>query len=80
VDVAALVAPRPLLIESGTEDDLFPAAVAAAEAAKLRTVYDSMGASDHLVHDVFAGVHEWHGTEAYPFLERWLSAAQADVG
>jgi len=72
LDVAALIAPRPLLVESGTEDDLFPAPVAVAEVAKLRAVYASMGAADHLVHDVFAGVHEWHGAEAYPFLERWL--------
>ncbi|HTT86693.1 MAG TPA: dienelactone hydrolase family protein [Acidimicrobiales bacterium] len=72
VDVAALIAPRPLLIETGTEDDLFPAPEAAAEAAKLRVVYESMGAADHLAHDVFAGVHEWHGVEAHPFLERWL--------
>ena len=74
LDVASLIAPRPLLIESGTGDDLFPATVAAAEAAKLRTVYESTAAdaTDRLVHDVFEGVHEWHGVEAYPFLERWL--------
>ena len=31
VDLGALVSPRPLLIESGTGDDLFPSTVAAAE-------------------------------------------------
>jgi len=72
VDLGALVAPRPLLIESGTHDDLFPATVAAAEVEKLRAVYASFGAADRLVHDVFEGVHEWHGVEAFPFLERWI--------
>ncbi len=73
VDLGALVAPRPLLIESGTHDDLFPATVAAAE------VRASSGPStpprappDRLVHDVFEGVHEWHGVEAFSFFERWL--------
>jgi len=73
VDLGALVAPRPLLIESGTGDDLFPAAVAAREVEKLRAVYGELGAPDHLEHDVFEGGHQWHGEEAYPFLERWLA-------
>jgi len=72
VDLGALVAPRPLLIESGTADDLFPAPVATAEAERLLAVYEALGAGDRLVHDVFEGGHEWHGVEAYPFLERWL--------
>jgi Dienelactone hydrolase family len=72
VDLGALVAPRALLVENGTGDDLFPAPVATAELAKLRPVYASLGASDALVHDVFEGGHEWHGVKAYPFLERWL--------
>jgi hypothetical protein len=25
------------------------------------------------VHDIFEGGHQWHGTEALPFLDRWLS-------
>jgi len=74
VDLGALVAPRPLLIESGTADDLFPATVAAAEVARLRGVYGALGAPERLQHDVFEGVHEWHGVEAYPFLERWIGA------
>ena len=69
VDLGALVSPRPLLIESGTHDDLFPATVAAAEVDRLRAVYASDGAEDRLVHDVFEGVHEWHGVEAFPFLD-----------
>jgi hypothetical protein len=73
VDLGALVAPRPLLIESGREDDLFPATVAVEEVAKLRTVYGALGAADdQLVHDVFDEGHQWHGEEAYPFLERCL--------
>jgi dienelactone hydrolase len=72
VDLGALIAPRPLLIESGTHDDLFPATVAAAEVERLRAVYASDGAPDRLVHDVFEGVHEWHGVEAFSFLERWI--------
>jgi hypothetical protein len=72
LDVAALVAPRPLLIESGGDDDLFPAQVATVEFTKLRSVYESLGVAERVEHDVFDGGHEWHGVVAYRFLERWL--------
>ena len=77
VDLGALVAPRPLLIESGTGDDLFPATVAAAEVDRLRPCTPHWARSDRLGHDVFEGVHEWHGVEAYPFLERWIGPGDA---
>ena len=73
VDLGALIAPRPLLIESGRQDDLFPAVTAEAEVSKLRKVYRGLGAVDeNLVHDIFEAGHQWHGVEAYPFLERCL--------
>jgi len=81
VDLGALVAPRPMLIESGTGDDLFPVAVAAAGYQELRAVYASLGAGgDRIAHDVFEGGHQWHGKAAYPFLEQWLGGtADQDV-
>jgi dienelactone hydrolase len=71
-DLGALVAPRPLLVESGTEDDLFPFATAAESVRRTRLVYEQLGAGDRLVHDIFEGGHQWHGTEALPFLDHWL--------
>ena len=71
-DLGALVAPRPLLVESGDKDDLFPVATATESVRRTRLVYAGHGASERLVHDVFAGGHEWHGVEAMPFLDRWL--------
>jgi dienelactone hydrolase len=73
VDVAALVAPRPMLVESGTEDVIFPVAAARATMGELDRVYAALDAPEGaLVHDVFAGGHRWHGEQAYSFLERWL--------
>ena len=73
VDVAALVAPRPLLVETGTGDALFPEAVARATVAQLRTLYAALGAPDDaLEHDVFEGDHRWHGEQVGEFLARWL--------
>jgi len=71
-DLGALIAPRPLLVESGTEDYLFPWATAAESVRRTRLVYEQSGAGDRLVHDIFEGDHQWHGVEAIPFLNRWL--------
>ena len=73
VDLGALVAPRPMLVESGRADDLFPADVAESQCALLRRVYDRLGAPEALVHDVFAGGHQWHGALVAEFLDRWLA-------
>jgi hypothetical protein len=72
VDLGALVAPRPLLVETGSEDLLFPMAAAERSVAQLRPVYELADAPDRLVHDAFTGDHQWHGELAYPFLDRWL--------
>jgi dienelactone hydrolase len=77
VDLAALVAPRPILVESGRADDLFPAEVAKSQCALLGRVYDRLGAPEALVHDVFDGGHQWHGTMAVEFLDRWLGPTAA---
>ncbi|HEY5250324.1 MAG TPA: alpha/beta fold hydrolase [Acidimicrobiales bacterium] len=73
VDLGALIAPRPMLVESGLHDDLFSHAVAADGCRRLGAVYRSLGADDdRIVHDVFDGGHQWHGVAALPFLDRWL--------
>jgi dienelactone hydrolase len=72
-DLAALVSPRPLLVETGTEDMLFPVASATESVRRTRLVYEQAGAGERLEHDVFAGEHQWHGVASVAFLNRWLS-------
>ena len=71
-DLGALVAPRPLLVENGRDDLLFPVAAAEESLRRIAPIYDQAAARDALVHDVFEGEHQWHGVLAYPFLDRWL--------
>lgn len=72
VDLGALIAPRALLIETGTGDNIFPVDAARDAMDQLRSVYATLGVADRVEHDVFEGGHRWHGVRAYPFLERWL--------
>jgi dienelactone hydrolase len=69
VDLGALVAPRALLVETGTEDDIFPLPAARESVATLARVYEHLGAPGRLVHDVNVGGHRWYGGQAYSFFE-----------
>jgi dienelactone hydrolase len=73
VDLAALIAPRALLVESGREDFLFPVETATESMTELAAVYAAMRAPMHsLEHHVFEGGHRWDGETALAFLDRWL--------
>ncbi len=73
VDVAALVAPRPMLVETGSADVLFPEVAARDTVAQIREVYALLGApADAVVHDIFDGEHGWHGEHVGAFLDQWL--------
>jgi dienelactone hydrolase len=71
VDLAGLIYPRPLLVETGTRDPLFPLDAALESVAQVRRLYD-VTTPDALVHSVFEGEHQWSGEQVYPFFDRWL--------
>lgn len=74
-DIAALIASRPLLIETGDQDPLNGAGGLAnvlAPLAILRRAYDLHGAGDRLAHHVFHGEHRWDGAVTPDWLDRFL--------
>ena len=71
-DLGALIAPRPLLIEAGTADPIFPLPGVHDAHDKLARVYAMLDARERLALDVFTGEHQWHGTVAVDWLRRWL--------
>lgn len=71
-DIGALIAPRPLLIEAGTEDPIFPLPGVHDAYDKLAQVYAMLAEPERLALDVFKGEHQWHGTVAVDWLRRWL--------
>lgn len=73
-DVASLVAPRPLLVESAVDDVLFPLQAARDCVAQLRDAYRALGAPDAIEHHVVAGDHHYDGRATVPFLTRRLGA------
>ena len=72
-DVAGLIAPRPLFVESGDRDAIFPVESSRESYGKVRRVYEAFGAGDAVAHEVFAGEHSFHGKAGIPFLKRMLA-------
>jgi dienelactone hydrolase len=71
-DIAGLIAPRPLLIESGSQDHIFPRAGVQRGVAALRRIYECFGVAGCLETDFFEGGHRWSGARAYGWLAQEL--------
>jgi dienelactone hydrolase len=76
-DVNLLIAPRPVLFESAENDGCFPVRYTKEGFARVRAGYKVFGAETAAAHDVFPGVHEWHGTLAFPFIDKALGGRAA---
>jgi dienelactone hydrolase len=73
-DIAGLIAPRPLFVESGEKDNIFPVTASIESVKQVRTIYDLFQASDRLEHEVFPDEHSFWGKRGIPFVARHLSA------
>jgi len=71
-DLISLIAPRPLMIESGTKDHIFPIEATREALGKIGQVYALLNARDRLDSDIFEGTHEISGKKAYDWFLRWL--------
>lgn len=56
-DVAALIAPRPLVLQNGKRDPIFPIHSAQKAFAHVKRAYELAGAPDLVIHDVHPGAH-----------------------
>lgn len=71
-DIAAMIAPRPLIIESGIHDDGFPIESANRAYERLKKAYAAWGKHQCLSRDVFDGGHEFSGRLAFDWFDKWL--------
>ena len=71
-DIASLIAPRPLLIESGTKDNIFPIEGVNFAYNKLKKAYVYLNSEEKLKRDVFEGEHMISGRLAYDFIKESL--------
>lgn len=71
-EMAALIAPRPFMVERGHNDVVGLDEWVAYEYAKVRRFYDEHGLADRTVIEFFNGPHTIHGVGTFDFLEKHL--------
>lgn len=78
-EMAALIAPRPFMVERGHFDGVAPDEWVASEFAKVRFLYQAkLGLKDRAVIEYFVGPHAIHGVGTVEFLNRHLDFAPID--
>ncbi len=71
-DMAGLIAPRPLLVESGVNDTCFKFEFSRKAHRQLRRIYEAAEAEDKLEFDLFLGEHSFAGNKAFSFFDKYL--------
>jgi len=74
-DIGALIAPRPLVVETGNRDSLNGASGldnVLPQVEIMRSAYRLLGKEDLLVHDIFDGEHRWNGVVSIPWMKQHL--------
>lgn len=73
-DVAGLIAPRPLFVESGERDPIFPIDASRQAVSDVKKIYEAFGAGGVVEHHTFPAAHEFNGARGIPFLVKSLRA------
>jgi hypothetical protein len=71
-EMAALIAPRPFMVERGHDDGVGIDEWVAYEYAKVRRLYDKLGLGERTELEVFNGGHEINGKGTFAFLKQHL--------
>ena len=71
-EMAALIAPRPFMVERGHKDGVAPDEWVAYEFAKVRRLYANLGVPERTEIEFFNGPHSINGKATYNFLHRHL--------
>ena len=69
-EMAALIAPRPFMVERGHDDAVGLDQWVAYEYAKVRRLYSKLGLPDRTAIEFFAGGHEINGKGTFEFLKK----------
>jgi dienelactone hydrolase len=72
-DIAGLIAPRPLFVESGEKDNIFPIRASIESFNEVKKIYTVFGAADRVEQEVFPEEHLFWGRRGIPFLARHLN-------
>ena len=72
-ELAALMVPRPFMVERGHDDGVAPDEWVAGEYAKVRRLYDHLGLGERTAIEFFNGGHTINGRGTFDFLHKHLN-------
>ena len=72
-DIAGLIAPRPLFVESGEKDPIFPIRASLESYNEVKKIYSVFGVPDLVEQEVFPEDHQFWGKRGIPFLARHMN-------
>ncbi len=71
-DIAGLIAPRPLFVESGEKDNIFPIRASIASFEEVKKIYSVFGVPDLVEQEVFPEDHQFWGKRGIPFIAKQM--------
>jgi predicted esterase len=71
-ELAALICPRPLMVQHGTEDPVVPVKGTRRAVDVTRALYEHNGAGENFEYDEHGGAHEFENEAIFHFLKRRL--------
>ena len=72
-DVAALAAPKPLVLVNGLKDNIFPIKEAQEEFIRVKEIYRQFDAEEHCHHIIGADEHRFYAADAWPVMLREMN-------
>ena len=72
IQAAALICPRPLMLQNGENDTVVPVERARIGAPKVAAFYEKLGIGDRFMFTVHPGSHEFHIESLFDFFEKHL--------
>lgn len=71
-DIAGLIAPRPLVLIAGVQDEIFPIQDARASYIHLQTIYSAAGVPDKVMLFEGSGGHRYYPQGSWPFIKKYF--------
>ena len=71
-DIAGLIAPRGLFVESATNDPIFPIDATKYAIGKAENIFESFNSGNSFSYEIFEGQHEFYGKGAFKFAKSFL--------
>jgi hypothetical protein len=71
-EMAALIAPRPFMVERGHQDGVAPDEWVSYEYNRVKKLYDELGIGSKTEIEFFNGPHTINGVGTFAFLDKWL--------